>query len=473
MFDKLKSLTGWEKSHFGGFRKVIFDHPFIQLNYQVDIKSGTKLKEDLGYSAQTLVKIYLLKLMKNGLLGKLVVNVIEEPNFMGVPTKYEVISLNDRKVLKSLIGRDTELAPLFDHYAEGILETLLYKEIKDPSEDGEGKGKGDSGEDGEDENEGSGKSKSEGDADGDGEGEEGERGAESRGSSSPVSEENSIRRDLEAIRSHEPKALDTLGSYDKKPTFHNIKKGKVCKFSFEERKDAANLLRLLDISFDPTSDTVKNLRIGKLDVSKIAEVPAGNVSVYTQTLEEQDTKPFSVCILADMSGSMSGSKIEMQKRVMNSLYLAFRQILPKDKLFIYGHTGSNEPHIYKFCTPLNSEYEEYIHKYDAILLEQNYDGPVIEAVHNEVRNQTSDRIIFIVLSDGSPSGYNYGGHEDVNDMKKIIERARRDEFVTVGVGIQADHVKHLYNYSTVVRDLSKMSRDVSQIINKVVRTEFK
>ena len=58
-------------------------------------------------------------------------------------------------------------------------------------------------------------------------------------------------------------------------------------------------------------------------------------------------------------------------------------------------------------------------------------------------------------------------------MKKILERARRDDFVTISIGIQHIATEGLYTYNKTVDDLSNLAKDVSQVINKVVMTEFK
>jgi hypothetical protein len=257
--------------------------------------------------------------------------------------------------------------------------------------------------------------------------------------------------------------------FDKK----KIKDEDAYRFKPAEKKDAEMLIKLLDISFDPKSDEVKNLKLGKLDTSKIAEVPAGNLSVYKQTVEEQDTKPFSVCILADMSGSMGhGNRIPAQRHILNTLYLAMSQILPPDKLYIYGHSGEYSPEIYTFYSPHDPEYEKNIRFYNQVSWQQNYDGPVIEAIHKKVRETNDDRIIFISLSDGEPCGNGYGGQHHNEELKRILERARRDEFVTVGIGIEAGHVGQLYTYSKCVWDLKLLPKEVSSIVNQVVRVEF-
>jgi hypothetical protein len=57
-------------------------------------------------------------------------------------------------------------------------------------------------------------------------------------------------------------------------------------------------------------------------------------------------------------------------------------------------------------------------------------------------------------------------------MKKVLERARRDQFVTVGIGIATDYVKELYTYHKAVFDLKLMPKEIAHILNQVVKTEF-
>jgi nitric oxide reductase activation protein len=92
-------------------------------------------------------------------------------------------------------------------------------------------------------------------------------------------------------------------------------------------------------------------------------------------------------------------------------------------------------------------------------------------VYEKVRSFTDDNIIFISISDGEPSGKAYGGQSAIDDMKRIIEKCKRDGFVTIGVGLEYN-VKNIYNYHTVVTDNNKLVEQVSTIINKVVKTEF-
>ena len=512
------STSGWESSHFGGFTRLIYDYPYIKLDFKANIGVPQSLRSQHGiYTSEKLIKMYLIKCKDGGLIGHFRKEVVTKKNLIGREKKFEVLYLDNEGVLKTVMSNSKEFAPLFDHYREDILNSTLEIEIPEGGQgqgqgkgegegEGEGQGQGNGKGEGEGEKkegegqgqgqgegekkegEGQGQGQGEGDSDGDGEdGEDGENGkGESKGKKKSnkgggwggSAEKEPDFKELERIlgEMQEQKPFESFGRLgaDCKPRFitwseKDLEGYGEHKFTPQERMNADMIIKQLDISFEPKSDEVKNLKLGKLDTSKLAEVPAGNISVYKQTLEDQDTKPFAVCVLADMSGSMQGARLDMQLKVLNSLYLALSEIIPEEDLHIYGHSGSSsEPKIYTFCNPYSPNYAKNIKRYYSIGNTANYDGIVIEQVHKKIREKTDNPVVLISLSDGQPC-------DSVDDMKKILERARRDQFVTVGVGIGTDYVKNLYNYSRVVYDgkLDQMPMEVAGIVNHVVKTEFK
>lgn len=444
------ALSGWEKSHFGGYHKLINDYPYIKLDFTISIELSKSIGAELGnYTGEKLIKLYLIKAKSLGIISVFHsdIRTIVNP-FTGKEQKFEVIYLRHLTAMTEICTAYPEYAPLFEHFRDGILETNLIKRLEDKEESPNPEGNGPK-DDSEKETKEEEKSKS-------------------------------LKEVLSDIQEHKPytakwdKGLSGWEGGVKWKAANFTNHSKEYRFTAAEIKDAENLLKMLDISFEPKSDIVKSLRAGKLDVCKIAEVPAGSTSIYKQTIEDQDTKPFGVCILADMSGSMcDGIRLPMQKHTLNALYLALSQIIPSDKLWIYAHSGDEDAEIYQFHTPYETNYALNIACYGSIDNAQNYDGPVIEAIHKKVRETSDDRIIFISLSDGYPSGENYGHGDDIDDMKRILEKARRDDFVTVGIGMQHMGIKDLYNISKCVSDMKFLARDVSQVINQLVRQEFK
>jgi hypothetical protein len=69
-----------------------------------------------------------------------------------------------------------------------------------------------------------------------------------------------------------------------------------------------------------------------------------------------------------------------QNNLVKCLYLAFEQILPSNKIYIFGHSGGKSPEIRTYN-------DKYVNFYDTILnqedvsFHENYDGPVIESIY--------------------------------------------------------------------------------------------
>lgn len=450
------SISGWEKSHFGGFYRMIVDYPYIKLDSDFQIELDPKLTSALGwYNGEKLIKLYLLKAKESNVDNAFTKEPFTQINpYTGEEEQFVKIYLNHSRVMSIVEDNNEEMALLFEHYRAGIFNSLLIYKVP---EDGEGEGEGeDEGEDDQDQD-------------------QKEKELQEAKDKKNLAK---MQQALDKIKEFKPfDPGDRLSGYEGKVEFKVPKFDKsVSEYSFknEEIRDAENLLKLLDISFEPKSDVVRSLRAGKLDTAKIAEIPAGTVSIYKQTVEDQDTKPFGICILADLSGSMCcGNRLQMQHHTLNTLFLALSQIVPADKLWIYGHTGDEYPEVTTFHTPYNTDYARNIREYYSIDNGSNYDGPVIEAIYKKVRESCDDNIIFISLSDGQPAGDGYGGEDDIIDMKRILERARRDGFVTVSIGMQYMATPGLYQYNKTVDDLSQLAKDVSQVVNKVVKTEFK
>jgi hypothetical protein len=497
------STSGWENSHFGGFSRIIWDYPYIKMGHEGKIEVDPDLRKREGlHTAEKLVKIYLMKCKEYNLVQHLTIERITKTNIIGRNAQFDVLKLDSLDVLNAVMSKSKEFAPLFEHFKDAILNSSIEVEVpKDEEgqgggkseEDEEGEGQEGQGQGGEGEREGEDGKEGEGEGEGqegegqegqgqegqgqegqgEGEGEEGEGEAKPKtnpggwGSSSP--DFSKIKQLIEGMAEQKPfSKWGSLGDDSYKPEFVPLDmKPNTTEYepTRQEKQDAEMILKQLDISFDPKSDVVKNLKMGRLDTSKIAEVPAGNLSVYKQTLEDQDTKEFAVCVLADMSGSMQGTRLDIQFSVLNSIYLALSEIIPEADLHIYGHTDDDNPTIHTFCSPYSPNYLQNIQKYYEIHNCSNYDGVVIEAVHKKIRETTDRPVILISLSDGQPC-------DDIDNMKKIMERARRDQFVTVGIGIHTDYVKELYTYHKAIFDLSTMPKEVAHILNQVVKTEF-
>ena len=471
------SLSNWERAFFGGNNKLISDYPAIKVPISVEkeIPSDRDVPTELShYNRSKLIDLFLLKVSelnksyaedyKDYVVINLTKNAtVEKREKYG--KKYKVTTLNKKSVsdvLEMVSKSETELRNLFMDFKKFIITTKY--EIWTPDvEEGEGSG---------------------------GDGNEGKEGKDSDGNGTPIESES------QHIKGVVMSALGETVKWKDSYTYGNIqssvsnpklkenarfvivqKSNSTTDYSPKESLNANRLVSMLDISFDPQSDKVTNLKVGKMDGHKIAEIPAGNTNVHYTIQENQITKPFAVCILMDQSGSMQGSGLDqIQLSIVKMLYKCFSQILPDNKIFVFGHTGNETPIINVYQDNYNQNFEHSIPYYNHTKFAQNYDGPVVERVYERIREQTSDTILFISISDGEPAGLKYGGQYAVQELKKIIEKCKRDDFVTIGLGLNFGLTKEIYNYFTILNSNEFQSGEVvmnvSNLINRVVKTEF-
>lgn len=450
---KKKSSSNWEDSYFGGYRKILIDYPYVKISEKIDLDLPTSY--ELGaYSSRKLLQIFFLRVKEFNLFTQLCIEAVKSEDGKSI-----IISKTGKdNALKKIIENDTELSNLFKYYRKAILDTNIEITM----------GKG------EDEEE------KEGDM----------LGGSTKGKdSSDRSPEGAALESIVKDAIDETEKKESFSGYGMASGISDLKKEtrfvlmksypSPCIYDSDEIFQAKLLVDKLDINFDPSSDRLDGLRMGKLDVAKLASIPAGDQNVYYKIEENLSTKPFSVCMLMDESGSMghlsNGNKSYSQHKAVKMLYKCFSEILPPDKIYIYGHSGyemNRKPEVRIYHDKLNPVFEYTINGQGRNSFNENYDGPVIEAVYEKVRSFTSDNVIFISLSDGQPSGHSYGGSPAIKEMKQIIEKCKRDGFVTVGIGLHFEGVRSIYNYNTVIHDLSNASSSISTLINNVVKKEF-
>ncbi len=444
------SVSGWEDSFYGGYYNVLWDYPEITVPFNLDwkLRTGTDMNTLTFYTYQKLIKIFLLKVKEHNGIDYFIKDAtfIEKLDILGRKTiRATIHPVNVRNTLDRVISEETELKNLFEHYSDIITSTEFWYDAKPNG--GKGAGNGDPDDD-----------------------------QRSQTQTSGVGSDQ-MRKVMEIMKNE----LDTVSkneyrynwgsSNDQQVTFRVMDKRKPISFTANQQLSANQLIEMLDISFDPEKDTIYSLRAGKLDVRKIAEIPAGNFNVYQKEEENITTRPFSVCMLMDESGSMEGSRTTYMMETIKVLFNTFSRIMPPEKIFVYGHSTSRDegnPEIRVYNDRYNHIFEETINGLPDNLHAGTPCVPVVQAVYDKVRSFTNDNIIFLYACDGTPDG----GSESIKKLKQIIEKCRRDGFVTIGIGIQSYHVKAIYNYTTVITELDQMVKRVSMIVNHVVKTEF-
>ena len=428
------SSTGWETSFYGGYERTLYDMPDVRVPYDVTVHLS--VKSTMGYyNGQKLLKTFLLRVQKYNLIDHLMhkSKIEDKMSWAGFKQDKRVIVMSRegiQRALTCIIDAETELKNLFMHYEKDIVESEIEFTLK---------------------------------------GEEQE--AAPKGAVESMLDEIKVMKPWKPYSSISgtgdvPDPQFMIEDHDKRASDRYL--------DDSQTRYAKQIVEKLDITFDPDHDAIHSLKQGKLDVRKLAEAVAHNDHIYYRVEEDQKTKPFSVVMLCDESGSMRhDDRIQKQYNLVKILYAAFSEIMPQDRISVYGHSGDDVPEIYVYQDKYNPGFPKTIGNMLRRDLRENYDGPVVESLHERIRSQSSDNILMIVISDGQPSGeHDYGGATAMEDLKRIIEKCKRDNFVTMGIGFGYSGVKEIYSYHTVIHDMSEVVDKTTTLLNKVVKTEF-
>ena len=240
-------------------------------------------------------------------------------------------------------------------------------------------------------------------------------------------------------------------------------------------------IRKLLINIDKNRDfNIYGCRTGLLDTTKLAEAYQNVPQVYIRQ-GKVSTSKLSVCILVDESGSMGdyinkfvGSRADQARRAAILRAEGFNHI-PGVDLFIYGHSADEgnegETNLRIYREPGNKKVDKYALS-DIQERFENRDGTAISEVCKRVRKKTDNKVLMMILSDGSPCACDYYGHSAWKDVRKSVTEAEKMNFeiVQINIGdIDEDEVNRTFkNNINLSDDMSALPLELAKIIKKLV-----
>lgn len=211
-----------------------------------------------------------------------------------------------------------------------------------------------------------------------------------------------------------------------------------------------------------------NLKSGTLDQRKIVEAAHGIESVYYQVKDEAIPK-WDVAVLADLSGSMYGDKIEICKRTCILLNEAFKDRTDTD-LYIYGHTADHEQ---DYITTLSVFKEPGFHAPYALgSIESkscNRDGYAILLTAKRVRTYSKNPCIMLVISDGLPNGLRYDGKAAIEHTKKSVHEVEQDNFYVIQIALDSPGSDLMFKHFVKFQDYSNLPLDLNILLKRLTR----
>jgi hypothetical protein len=179
---------------------------------------------------------------------------------------------------------------------------------------------------------------------------------------------------------------------------------------------------------------------GDVDINGLSKFHLGEKIRLFETREVPKGKQYTIGILLDQSGSMSGDKIDHARTVTNILLQAIKGIKGID-IVVYGHTadsgGQNTITIFPYC---EKGVDNSASLTTAKALSNNGDGYAIRWVSQKMldtnpANKNSIHHLFVV-SDGQPSCASYSVADGIHHTKTCVDEARKNGVEVFGIGIQ-------------------------------------
>lgn len=263
--------------------------------------------------------------------------------------------------------------------------------------------------------------------------------------------------------------LDTRSHFRKQPGNEDVYKearNRIMSFVYPLRKS-------LQLNNQKLVRTLKGMRSGNLDETKLVEASMGVPTVHLQH-QKIRTDHVAIGVLIDQSSSMGGSNMRAAIDGAVLINEALKDV-GNIQLFIYGHTaditGTGSTDLYVYREPSHAP------KYSlgsARAVSQNRDGQAILEVGRRMRQFTENPGVLFVLSDGSPCANGYYGtpaNEDTRQKVLQVERMKLSVVqIAIATGIPSEEMFRKFVKFT---DLSQLARQMGLLVRSLALEKAK
>lgn len=194
-----------------------------------------------------------------------------------------------------------------------------------------------------------------------------------------------------------------------------------------------------------------------------------NDRIFTTKYVEKSTG-ISLCLLLDESGSMMGRKIETAVEVAILIAEALKDV-PGVELEIYSFTSCGDlgkDNRMKYLYGKNNSNIKGIGDYEAD--NDNYDHMALKTAGAMfLENTTNDLRIMIVMSDGFPAGYYYGGNEADKLARNEVLALEKKGIHVLCVAIESYNVEKIYKHYFKFVDHNTLVNDMGKLLKNIIR----
>lgn len=179
-----------------------------------------------------------------------------------------------------------------------------------------------------------------------------------------------------------------------------------------------------------------------------------------------------ICVLVDQSGSMHGQKA--YDAAMASMLLAQACSRIKVPCAVYGFNSPNyDTNLYQYVP-----FDGYLKYRDNLNLVERASGGNRDslayfhaAIDLAKHAKKDEKLVMIVISDGSPADDDYYGQSALNDLKGFINYFKVKKNISaigVGIGDDTEHIPLIYDAYSIVPDVDELPEELLGILKKIM-----
>lgn len=208
-----------------------------------------------------------------------------------------------------------------------------------------------------------------------------------------------------------------------------------------------------------------------------SEVYKGNLKYFENNLIPEESPKLVVALVIDESGSMGGQKIQYARQLALTTYLYCRKI--EAKVLIIGHSTSStdtnvnvsgQGDVAIFCYS-DFEKDDENDKYRIMNIQArgcNRDGYALRYAKEKLAQESGDRKLLMIVSDGSPNDDNYHGTVAAKDLQEIVRECEKEDIGILAAAIDSDKdtIRGIYGkeHFLDITDLEKLPTLLTQKI---------
>lgn len=191
--------------------------------------------------------------------------------------------------------------------------------------------------------------------------------------------------------------------------------------------------------------------------------------VFSKNALPNEIPHLSVGLLLDESGSMGCADRCTYARAAAIILHDFCESLDIP-VMIYGHsTGGDDVNLYSYAEFEGFDNDDKYRLMDIHARGSNRDGAALRFVAEQLSKRSEDVKILILVSDGQPAHFGYGGTAAEEDLRGIKQEYQRKGilFIAAAIGDDKDNIERIYGNSFLdITDLAQLPIKLTSIIRK-------